>query len=69
MNNRERLSKGLPIVMCIDCALRGLPTRCPMCYDEWFYNDDDGSDFVTNDMSNDYGFCHEGCELEYDMEG
>ena len=55
---------AVQVVRCKDCWKRGNEMHCPMCYDEWFYDDDDGSDFVTRDYTEDYGFCYEGAKMD-----
>lgn len=58
---------AVPVVRCKDCWKRGNEMHCPMCYDEWFCDEDDGSDCVTRDQTEDDGFCHCG-EREKDDE-
>lgn len=53
-------SDAVPVVRCKDCYKRNDPCSCPMCYDEWFYDEDDGNDFVRHDETEDDGFCHLG---------
>jgi hypothetical protein len=48
------------IVHCKDCWRRGNPDECPMCHDEWFYDEDDGDDFVRQDNTEDNGYCNCG---------
>lgn len=48
------------VVLCKDCKHRGNPMACPMCYED-FYIDDDGDDCGgTVDLTVEDGFCHGG---------
>lgn len=51
---------AVPIVRCRDCINRGNEIQCPMCHEEWTWNDDDGSDYYTVDRTTDDGFCDRG---------
>lgn len=55
---------AVEVVRCKDCFKRNDPSRCPMCYDEWYYDDDDGSDFIRQDNTIDDGFCHVGAKMD-----
>lgn len=55
---------AVEVVRCKDCFKRNNPSRCPMCYDEWYYDDDDGSDFIRQDNTIDDGFCHVGAKMD-----
>lgn len=55
---------AVEVVRCKDCFKRNDPSRCPMCYDEWYYDDDDGSDFIRQDNTIDDGFCHVGAMMD-----
>lgn len=47
------------LVRCRECVLRG-SDYCPMCHDEYTYDEDDGGDYYTVDNTDDDGFCHKG---------
>ena len=54
---------AVEIVRCENCIHRGIPIKCPMCYealvDVW--NDDEHDvDFIKRDFSTDNGFCDNG---------
>lgn len=50
---------AVPVVRCKDCKFRG-SDFCPMCHDEYTYDEDDGGDYYTVDNTDDDGFCHKG---------
>jgi hypothetical protein len=50
---------AVPVVRCRECVLRG-SDYCPMCHDEYTYDEDDGGDYYTVDNTDDDGFCHIG---------
>lgn len=50
---------AVPVVRCRECVLRG-SDYCPMCHDEYTYDEDDGGDYYTVDNTDDDGFCHKG---------
>jgi hypothetical protein len=50
---------AVPVVRCKECVLRG-SDYCPMCHDEYTYDEDDGGDYYTVDNTDDDGFCHIG---------
>jgi hypothetical protein len=50
---------AVPVVRCWECVLRG-SDYCPMCHDEYTYDEDDGGDYYTVDNTDDDGFCHIG---------
>lgn len=54
---------AVPIVRCKECKYRGYDD-CPMCHDEYYYDEDDGGDWVTRDMTVDDGFCHKGAKMD-----
>lgn len=58
-----------PVVRCNDCWKRGNEIYCPMCFDEYFYDEDDGGDWVTRDNTEDDGFCHNGAKMNGGAEG
>lgn len=51
---------AVPVVRCRECIYRGSELECPMCHDEYYYDEDDGGDWVTHDKTPDDGFCHKG---------
>lgn len=54
---------SVPVVRCKECKYRGYDD-CPMCHDEYYYDEDDGGDWVTRDMTVDDGFCHKGAKMD-----
>ena len=52
-----------PVVRCKDCKFRGFDA-CPMCHDEYTYDEDDGGDYYTVDNTTDDGFCHMGAKMD-----
>lgn len=63
---REMIYKTMPgvdaveVVRCKNCENRGIPTFCPMCYEESLEWDDDGYtewDNIIHDPTTDDGFC------------
>ena len=54
---------AVPVVRCKDCVHRGNWNECPMVHEEVFYDEDDGSDYVTFDNTNDDGFCDRGSKV------
>lgn len=54
---------AVEVVRCKDCKYRGYDD-CPMCHDEYYYDEDDGGDWVTRDMTVDDGFCHKGAKMD-----
>lgn len=50
---------AVPVVRCRECVFRG-SDLCPMCHDEYSYDEDDGGDYYTVDNTDDDGFCHKG---------
>lgn len=57
--HKAKVVDAVPVVRCRDCVLRG-SDYCPMCHDEYTYDEDDGSDYYTVDNTDDDGFCHKG---------
>lgn len=55
---------AVEVVRCKECFKRNDPSRCPMCYDEWYYDDDDGNDFIRHDNTIDDGFCNVGAKMD-----
>lgn len=51
---------GEDIVRCKDCKYRGDSIGCPMCYDEYTWDEDDGGDWHINDRTIDDGYCDRG---------
>lgn len=54
---------AVPVVRCKDCKFRGFDF-CPMCHDEYTYDEDDGGDYYTVDNTEDDGFCHNGAKMD-----
>lgn len=54
---------AVEVVRCKDCKYRGYDD-CPMCHDEYYYDEEDGGDWVTRDMTVDDGFCHKGAKMD-----
>lgn len=57
---RAPIVEGVPVVRCRDCIHRGIKFFCPMCHDEYTWDEDDGADYFTVDNTTDDGFCHRG---------
>ena len=60
MNNYERLQNNMPIIFCKDCKYRGSDIECPMCYAEYYYDEDIGWDSIYRDRTVDDSFCDRG---------
>lgn len=54
---------AVEVVRCRECKHRGYDA-CPMCHDEYYYDEDDGGDWVTHDKTEDDGFCHMGAKMD-----
>jgi hypothetical protein len=54
---------AVEVVRCRECIHRGYDA-CPMCHDEYYYDEDDGADFWTVDNTEDDGFCHMGAKMD-----
>ena len=54
---------AVPVVRCRECKHRGYDF-CPMCHDEYTYDEDDGGDYFTVDNTTDDGFCHKGAKMD-----
>lgn len=54
---------AVEVVRCRECKHRGYDA-CPMCHDEYYYDEDDGADFWTVDNTDDNGFCHKGAKMD-----
>lgn len=52
-----------PVVRCKECIHRGFDD-CPMCHDEYSYDEDDGANYWTVDNTFDDGFCHKGAKMD-----
>ena len=57
---------AVPVVRCKNCKHRGDPMDCPMCHEEYYFDEDDGGDYFTVDQTVDGGFCHAG-EMKEDI--
>lgn len=55
---------AVTVVRCKDCTRRGFALSCPMCYDEYTWDEDEGSDCYTVDNTVDDGFCYLGTDVE-----
>lgn len=67
LRNRPAVD-AVPIVRCKDCVHRGFDIRCPMCHDEYTWDEDEGSDYYTVDNTIDDGFCYLGTDVEFEGE-
>lgn len=45
-------------------AMRGDESTCPMCHEEYYYDEDDGTDYWTVGNTDDDGFCHNGAKMD-----
>lgn len=54
---------AVQVVRCRECKYRGYDA-CPMCHDEYTYDEDDGGDYFTVDNTTDDGFCHMGAKMD-----
>ena len=54
---------AVSVVRCRECKYRGYDA-CPMCHDEYTYDEDDGGDYFTVDNTTDDGFCHMGAKMD-----
>lgn len=59
---------AVEIVRCKECVHRGNSIACPMCFEETYYDEDDGGDWYTVDHTTDDGFCHCRSKETYDDE-
>lgn len=50
---------AVPVVRCKECKYRDTDL-CPMCYEAYTYNEDDGADYYTVDNTTHDGYCHMG---------
>lgn len=57
-------SDAVPVVRCKECWKRGNERECPMCHEESYYDEDDGTDYWTVDNTDDDGFCHNGAKMD-----
>lgn len=55
---------AVSVVRCRECKYRGSELECPMCHDEYYYDEDDGGEYVTRDNTEDNGFCHKGAKMD-----
>lgn len=58
--DRQPTIDAVPVVRCKDCKHQGDPMACPMCHEKYYYDEDDGGDWYTIDLTVDDGFCHAG---------
>jgi hypothetical protein len=59
---------AVPVVRCRECIHRGTD-NCPMIQEDYYYDEDDGSDYVMRDYTEDNGFCHKGARMDGGAEG
>ena len=50
---------AVEVVRCHECIHRG-EWECPMCHEEYYYDEDDGGDYITHDRTTHQGYCHMG---------
>lgn len=55
---------AVPVVRCRECKYRGDESTCPMCHEESYYDEDDGTYYWTVDNTDDDGFCHNGAKVD-----
>ena len=51
---------AVEVVRCCECIYRKNELYCPMCYEEYVHDENDGGDWVMHDRTKDQGFCHVG---------
>lgn len=66
--HRAAVVDAVPVVRCKECKFRGFDS-CPMCHDEYTYDEDDGGDYFTVDNTTDDGFCHKGAKMDGGAQG
>ena len=54
---------AVPVVRCKECKYRDTDL-CPMCYEAYTYNEDDGAEYYTVDNTTYDGFCHMGKKMD-----
>ena len=54
---------AVEVVRCRECIHRGTD-ECTMIQEDYYYDDDDGSDYVMRDYTEDDGFCHKGAKMD-----
>lgn len=59
---------AVPVVRCKECIHRGTD-NCPMIQEDYYYDEDDGSDYVMRDHTEDNGFCHKGARMDGGADG
>lgn len=52
-----------PVVRCRECVYRG-DYRCPMYHEEYYWDEDDGGDYIPIDNTHDDGFCDLGAKMD-----
>ena len=61
--NSLRAADAVEVVRCRECIHRG-DAYCPMCHEEYHFDEDDGTEYVTRDYTEDDGFCHCGAKMD-----
>ena len=59
---------AVTVIRCRECIHRGTD-NCPMIQEDYYYDEDDGSDYVMHDHTEDNGFCHKGEKKDGGTEG
>lgn len=59
---------AVPVVRCKDCWKRG-GYHCPMFYEELMSYDEDRSEWLEHDQTENDGFCHLGARMDGDPDG
>ena len=56
---------AVEVVRCRECIHRG-SAYCPMCHEDYYFDEDDGADYVTRDYTEDDAYCNQGERMEGD---
>ena len=56
---------AVPVVRCRECIHRG-SAYCPMRHEDYYFDEDDGADYVTRDYTEDDAYCNQGERMEGD---
>lgn len=51
---------AVPVVRCKDCWKRGDDANCPMCSENYCYDEECGTEYYTVDRTQDNDFCNGG---------
>lgn len=57
-----------PVVRCRECVYRG-DYGCPMYHEEYYWDEDDGGDYISIDNTHDDGFCDLGAKMDGERKG